>query len=205
MYDLKELDTQILYFTNCLENPKKLVQEIEASNSDIDIDRENVLTKWTPWYASNSPEDIYGENMHSRFTAIENEIPERPKYIITQIKNAFFNCAEKYKEFYNLPYDVLIDKEFGIKKYFVGQRLGDHADQYDGNYRLRYSMVLYLNDDYEGGELRFKNHDITIKTEAGSLVIFPSSEPFLHASDILISGNKIMCPAFWMNNEKGSL
>jgi predicted 2-oxoglutarate/Fe(II)-dependent dioxygenase YbiX len=59
------------------------------------------------------------------------------------------------------------------------------------------SAVLYLNDDYEGGELNFKDQNITIKPEAGSIVIFPSVAPFYHESKEIISGNKYMCPAFW--------
>jgi hypothetical protein len=201
MYDLKELDKQICYFTNCIENPYDLIREINESNDDTDIDRENDLSKWSKWRASNAQQDVYGSNMFSRFTVLEKEIPDRVRKIVTPIRDAFYNCAEKYKEFYNLEFSVNIDPEFGIKKYDIGQGLGHHADQYDGNFRLRYSMVLYLNDDYEGGDLIFKNHDIVIKPEAGSLVIFPSSEPFLHASAPLISGAKIMCPAFWMTGE----
>lgn len=201
MFDIKELDTYICYFTNCIEDPKKLINTINEFNENKNsITR--YLSKWSDWTASNSPKDIYGQNMFSSFSHLEDtNIDETSKYIISTIKNAFQSCAEKYKDFYNFEYPVNLDSEFGIKKYYVGQGLGSHADQYDGNMRLRYSMVLYLNDDYEGGELYFENHNIMVKPEAGSLAIFPSSEPFLHASKDLISGAKIMCPAFWMNED----
>jgi len=198
MFNINELDKYICYFTECIEDPEYLVKEIEASHFDESINRK-YLSKWSDWAASNSPTDIYGQNIFSAFNWVdEPDIDDRSKYIIYSIKNAFYSCAEKYKQFYNFDYDVNIDTEFGIKKYYVGQGLGSHADQYDGNTKLRYSMVLYLNDDYEGGELYFENHEIEVKPKAGSLAIFPSSEPFLHASKPLISGSKIMCPAFWM-------
>lgn len=197
MYDLKELDKYICYITNCIEDPKKLVEEIELSNEDNNINR-RYLSKWSDWTASNAPQDVYGQNIFSAFNWLDEDLDDRTRYIISSIKNAFYNAAEKYKNFYGFDYDINIDTEFGIKKYYIGQGLGSHADQYDGNTKLRYSMVLYLNDDYEGGHLYFENHGIEIKPEAGSLAIFPSSDPFLHASTELISGEKIMCPAFWM-------
>ena len=198
MYNLNELAPKICYFTNCLTDPKKLVDEIEKSNFDENIKR-NILSEWRNWSASNVPEDQYGTGMFTKFSNINDpEIDDRSKYILTEITNAFMECSKKYKEHYNLDHEVNLDDEFGIKKYFVGKGLGPHADQYDGNMRLRYSLVLYVNDDYEGGELLFENHDVGVKPEAGSLAIFPSSYPYLHESTPLISGAKIMCPAFWM-------
>lgn len=198
MYNLNELAPQICYFTNCLTDPQKLVDEIEKSNTDDKINRK-ILSEWRSWFASNAPEDQYGTSMFTGFSNLyDPDIDDRSKYIISEISNAFVECSKKYKEYYNLEYDVNLDNEFGIKKYFVGQGLGPHADQYDGNTRLRYSLVLYINDDYEGGELFFANHDVGVKPQAGSLAIFPSSYPYLHESKELISGAKIMCPAFWM-------
>jgi predicted 2-oxoglutarate/Fe(II)-dependent dioxygenase YbiX len=86
-----------------------------------------------------------------------------------------------------------------ISKYAEGSSMGPHVDDYGTNPRVKpiMSAVLYLNDDYEGGELNFKDQNITIKPEAGSVVIFPSVEPFYHESKEIISGNKYMCPAFW--------
>lgn len=198
MFDLEEKHEYICYFTNCIEDPKKLVEEIELSDKDDSINKKH-LSGWSNWTASNSPNDIYGQNMFTSFPILEDpSLNKRARYIISSIKNAFYTCAEKYKNYYNLEHEVIIDTEFGIKKYYVGRGLGPHADQYDGNMKLRYSMVLYLNDDYEGGELWFPNHDIIIKPKPGSLAIFPSYEPYLHASKAIISGSKYMCPAFWM-------
>ncbi len=206
MFNVEEMSKYICYFTNCIEDPQKLVNEIELSNDDQLIKRQQ-LTQWSNWAASNAPEDIYGQNMFTRFSVLEEDVVDkRTKYIVTEIKKAFFSCSEMYKEKYNFPYEVNLDDEFGIKKYNVGQGLGPHADQYDGNMRLRFSLVLYLNDDYEGGELWFPNHNIEIKPKPGSLAIFPAYEPFLHASKDILSGVKYMCPAFWMNTgrwEKG--
>lgn len=39
-----------------------------------------------------------------------------------------------------------------------------------------YEVILFLNDDYEGGELLFKDRDIMVTPRSGSLVIFPAKE-----------------------------
>ena len=70
--------------------------------------------------------------------------------------------------------------------------MGPHADGYDGNTDLAFSMVEYLNDDYEGGEISFPNHNITIKPEKGSLIMFPSQDPFVHEVKPIISGDRYM-------------
>ena len=60
--------------------------------------------------------------------------------------------------------------------------------------------VVYLNDDYTGGELEFPNQNVKIKPEAGSIIVFPSSVPYLHQSNEILSGEKYMCPGFWLHD-----
>ena len=43
------------------------------------------------------------------------------------------------------------------------------------------SFVLYLNDDFEGGELVFKNNDIIVKPEANMFVFVPAGEDYTHS------------------------
>lgn len=42
------------------------------------------------------------------------------------------------------------------------------------------SVLLYLNDDYEGGEIEFTQLGITIKPQAGMMLAFPSYAEFEH-------------------------
>jgi len=49
---------------------------------------------------------------------------------------------------------------------------------------------MYMNDDYEGGELWFPYLDITYKPEKGDIVLFPSTYIFAHASLKVTAGVK---------------
>ena len=72
--------------------------------------------------------------------------------------------------------------------------MGPHFDGQDGHTNLAFSLVTYFNDDYEGGEIHFKNHNITIKPKAGSLIMFPSQEPFIHEVLSIKRGTRYMMP-----------
>lgn len=199
MYEFKELAPNIFYFTQAIAEPKRLVELIEATENDDSINT-RFLSKWRPWRASNQPEDIYGYEKTCNANYEKEGVLPSPKelYILNSIRSNMKFISTLYKEYNNIEGEVNIDTDFGIKKYDTGQELGPHADQYDGNTKLRYSIVAYLNDDYEGGELAFANQNVVLKPEAGSIVIFPSSEPYLHESRKLISGTKYMCPGFWL-------
>ena len=52
------------------------------------------------------------------------------------------------------------------------------------------SMVLFLNDDFEGGYFSFPDLRIKIKPEPGLLVCFPSSRWYTHTVEPVTSGNR---------------
>ena len=52
------------------------------------------------------------------------------------------------------------------------------------------STILFLNDDFEGGEFVFPDLRIRIKPEPGLLVAFPSSEFYLHMVEPVTSGTR---------------
>ncbi|MEM7707121.1 MAG: 2OG-Fe(II) oxygenase [Pseudomonadota bacterium] len=71
-----------------------------------------------------------------------------------------------------------------------GEQFDEHAQRW---YRIRdrdVSLLIYLNDDYEGGELQFDVLNFTYKPQAGDLVFFPSNHLFSHQSMPIISGYK---------------
>jgi predicted 2-oxoglutarate/Fe(II)-dependent dioxygenase YbiX len=52
------------------------------------------------------------------------------------------------------------------------------------------SVVYFLNDDFEGGELVFPAFDLKIKPEAGMLVCFPSDHHYIHGVNAVTSGQR---------------
>lgn len=63
-----------------------------------------------------------------------------------------------------------------------------HVDQ--GNVKFIVSFLLYLNDDFEGGETMFLNDKLKVKPKKGSVLMFPCGPYFIHKSSRIKSGNK---------------
>lgn len=52
------------------------------------------------------------------------------------------------------------------------------------------SLVYFLNDDFEGGDLIFPDLNLSIKPQAGTLVCFPSDHNFVHGVNPVTSGRR---------------
>lgn len=96
-------------------------------------------------------------------------------------------------------------ESFNFVKYDgAGTHFKIHADHGPG-YVSTVSVVAYLNDDYEGGEIYFPRFNLTIKPEAGDIVIFPSTYIYEHASQDMISGTKYCIVVMTDYNDRGGL
>ncbi|MBT2621454.1 MULTISPECIES: prolyl hydroxylase family protein [Chryseobacterium] len=79
---------------------------------------------------------------------------------------------------------------FRVYKYSPGQRFKMHRDgSYvrDENEKSFYTFLMYLNDDFEGGETEFENL-FTIAPKKGMALVF--YHPLRHEGKTLISGAK---------------
>lgn len=88
------------------------------------------------------------------------------------------------------------DQRYGILRYEKGQASLLHSDDGVGVHR-RVSCILYINDDYTGGELFFNKQDYEIKPDAGDLIIFPSAFPYTHEAREVKTGVKYCVVKFW--------
>jgi predicted 2-oxoglutarate/Fe(II)-dependent dioxygenase YbiX len=59
-----------------------------------------------------------------------------------------------------------------IHRYQKGQGKVQHRDD-SGDMDIRYGIVIYLNDDYWGGEIIYPDYNLSIKPKARSLILHP--------------------------------
>jgi hypothetical protein len=110
-----------------------------------------------------------------------------------QINNKFYEhmiCGlGSYCDIFDIEEQIKITEHYQLLKYSGGQHYGAH---YDGGTETKrtISPILYLNDNYEGGEIEFVNFGIKIKPKAGSLLIFPSNYAYRHIAHPVTSGTK---------------
>jgi hypothetical protein len=71
----------------------------------------------------------------------------------------------------------------------------DHSvpPHYDDNNRSSknyFSSLLYLNDDYQGGEIYFPQYNKTIKPKSRSLIFFPGNSNYVHGVNQSFKNNR---------------
>ena len=220
--DREILEEKVYYYTNVIEDPKKLVEAIENDNNDA----------WGEWMACSGQHYVYGTDKTIALTA---ETDEKNKYIYNTLQKAFDDVARDYAKAQGITDEPKLFPQYPIKKYQAGTFMGAHFDQQEGDERLKVSFVMYLNDDYEGGEISFtiKSPDAPIsdggkkfdgpisyggpdpdmdiakdnpesftffvKPKAGSVIVFPPSPPYHHTAHLVKSGEKIMVPQHWVH------
>ena len=115
--------------------------------------------------------------------------------VLSYISNTDSNNIHNPKEgIYNLPMNYHVDAM--------------PSDLHSKGTKLAITITMYLNDDYDGGEISFYNSEedkmYNYKPKAGDVTVFPSFEPFYHAV-LPMSGNKrYLIRSFMMYNYEGS-
>lgn len=191
---LEILEDNIYYYKNVIKSPYAFIEYIE--NLDEHLSDKTYLTPWNDWKASGDSEYVFGKQKFVNMFIDNSAFSKECLFIINTINDAINSCSKDYAiKHKGLSIGSL--SPISISKYFAGKSMGPHVDNYNDDPNKTISVVLYLNDNYEGGELNFPEQDICIKPEAGSLVIFPSIRPYYHESKTIISGVKYMTPGFW--------
>ncbi|MGV3612262.1 MAG: prolyl hydroxylase family protein [Fluviicola sp.] len=116
---------------------------------------------------------------NSRFTFSDQELADR--------------IWEKLQPFVITPFGnslaIGLNELFRFYKYESGQRFKRHRD---GSYIRNeteasyYTLMIYLNDGFEGGETTFEEH--TIVPQKGQALVFEHS--LRHAGEPIVSGTK---------------
>ena len=110
----------------------------------------------------------------------------------TAVKSCFEEVIVKYKTDFPL-FSVGRTTDFRINKYGKGGFMSRHVDNIHHSHGQQYgypqvSALLYLNDDYEGGE--FYVADKKFCPSRGSAIIFPSNFMFPHEAKPVTKGTR---------------
>lgn len=146
--------------------------------------------------------------MYKLKDSFEGEAGVLVKEVIETLKDGIDRSAKAFVKDRGLDLTPNISPMLDMCKYVPGGSLGLHYDGIDGDQSLLYTIVLYFNENYEGGEISFTvldedkerpskdikdpNIDFWIKPEAGSVLIFPSQKPYYHQAHEVTSGHKYM-------------
>lgn len=139
-----------------------------------------------------------------RDTKVVNLNQEMFQNIFELYKNIVTNIINPYYEFEILDSEIpqLLKYEPGgfYKPHIDGESLwtelnGDVVWRKSTDRDL--STLIYLNDDFEGGDFYFPDLKLRIRPEPGLLVCFPSTHHYLHTAEPVVSGERY-CIVNWM-------
>jgi predicted 2-oxoglutarate/Fe(II)-dependent dioxygenase YbiX len=113
------------------------------------------------------------------------------------LKDAVSEVAKEYtvkmKNFLDRDFVVQKTTDFRLNKYDVGGFMSRHCDNIHHSHGQTYgypqaSVLLFLNDNFKGGEFLVSEEQPTIKT--GEALIFPSNFMFPHEVKKITQGTR---------------
>lgn len=185
--DYEELAHKILYFPAACPDPEGTIAYLESMPDE--------------WYENASEADDEGAARHDSFVAFPSQAEA------DVVSDVFVTFAEKYGEVLrderggNFKQE---DVEYNAARYRLGGDAKNHVDQPTHEDIGLVNICIYLNDDYEGGELGFifdedRQHDnaepdlerdLVYKPKRGDVLVFPGH--FWHYALPTISGTKYL-------------
>lgn len=118
------------------------------------------------------------------------------------VKEYAFKVMKEIEIFFEK--ENLIVSDYGAFISKMGYTMNPHIDTINDyglfNY-LKYSAVLYLNDEFEGGDIYFPNMNFRHSPKKGDLIIFPSNNlEYEHEVKFIDSGKRHTL-AYWYSHE----
>ena len=166
-------DKGIEFFTDYIKSQKQEDQQV------FDVDATNNQKDKV-----NNP--IWKTDKEARDTQTVSTDPVMPqlydlfKNIVSEVINPFYNFEIYDSE---VPQFLIYNVGGHYRPHIDGESLWTNPDKsvvWRKGTNRDLSIVLYLNDDFEGGELIFPDLHIQVKPEPGLLVAFPSTHQYKH-------------------------
>jgi hypothetical protein len=173
--------------SNLGNNGKYKWSEAQVTNSTTPIKKARDCVDFKYKQENLGPRDEHNEELID----LHQEIYEKLKL-----------CIDDYARYWGI--NVVYYEAFNFVKYEgEGTHFNIHAD-HGPAYNCTVSAVIYINDDYEGGDLKFPRLDnIVYKPRVGDIAVFPSNYIYEHASLPMKSGTKYCVVVMTDINENG--
>lgn len=202
------LDLGMVYYKNIIKEPQQLIKDIENLDKQYtenpSTHHQTQVKPWIAWRNESAgtneifcwqkfipqvkdiqPNDFFRDQQLNISSQLFGALDETLKHYSTQL----YPFAEK-----NIKSR---EKTMHLLRYDQSGYLPAHQDQ--GVSTRVLSVLLYLNDDYEGGEITFRQSNITLKPEPGSVLFFPSNFLYVHEVAPIIKGPRYALPNWYHN------
>lgn len=204
-FDYEILDIGMVYYKDIVENPAQLIIDIEALDKKYLEEKQynTSVQPWVPWKNDGGNRETF---CLQKFIPQVKDISKDDIYRDEQINisSQLFGALDKTLKHYSTQLYPWAEKNIKSReqtmhllRYDQSGHLPAHQDQGVSSRVL--SVLLYLNDDYEGGELEFRHSGIKLKPEAGSVLFFPSNFLYVHEVYPVTKGPRYALPNWYHN------
>ena len=145
---------------------------------------------------------VYYRNINDS-TEIHRKMKETLKVLV-------LNAMELIIDHYNIKQEIYPDS-IHLVKWYPGQYLYEHSDAFylngtaHGTSYRKYSMVVYLNSNFDGGKFQFTKRDITISPECGTFVGFTAGLDDTHLVTEILKGHRYTIACWFTHDQLKSI
>jgi len=177
----------IAVYENAWDNGKKTINDIIEMTKDVSLN-----IKFLPSQTHSDTKDTDEQSIrtsHGISISKKAKVNETMQLINQKCHDLISSAVQNYRDLFGISEEIQDVEGYGILRYSGGERYDLHYDGDTGSARS-ISVLIYLNDDYEGGEIEFPNFKTKIKPKAGTLILFPSNYAYGHIAHPVTSGTK---------------
>lgn len=183
-----------------LEPHVLLVEDAFPKGAEL-VELSERLDAWVPMAVVGAGGATYGEQRSGDQVFVSAGVDAGLGPYERALTGAFHAAAGQYAA--AVPNVVLqSDLGFQLLRYPAGGHFHEHVDVAPGSIAVpgqrQLSALLYLNDDYEGGELDFPRQGLRYNPKAGAMILFPSNFCFPHASLPVQRGTKYVVATWFV-------
>ena len=207
---VNELAGGIIYIEDAFPLHKEFIEAIEHNDSNEAIN--SIIPPWSDWMDGYPIDGVWTPKTHRGYVkqvdwdySINDKNEYWPRINVgpyhtpehLESYNILKMIDEPYKKALEVWYEKTgnkkldwITKNYTIKKYKTNQAIPKHSDRdhdHDKN-TFDWTALIYLNDDFKGGEIEFSDLGYSISPTAGSILFFPADE--VHEAKQVFAGNK---------------
>lgn len=223
--EIVKLHDKIHIYRGVIENPQQIIDSLESKAT------------WDKWWIFGKMAQNVGpsyswsefpsqEDWDNHLSEIGVELNTELIQEILAIKKYFYIATNDYIKTHGIELDNWVMHAPSFNVYIPNEEeqpgntsMSFHTDWQEEKKdargdKFRVTCTMYLNDNYEGGELAFVVTDtpsdtstyqiIKYKPVAGDIVVFPSTPPFHHGVTKLVSGDRYIVRTFWLEYFPGT-
>ena len=219
------IDKTVLYdkvtvYNNYLKDTDQYKQLL--IDSEFKIGGKYYFNEWKPWYTLGSMMDT---NMPDKGVKIQDIYPDNEhallqKKFMEAAADAFFTTTEDYIKEWGITLPKWQRSALSVCKFVPTPpekqqylALEYHTDTHHFNEdspgnKFAVTCTMYLNDDYEGGEISFLDEVngkvVKYKPKAGDVIVFPSGQPYFHGTHQIWKGDRYIIRTWWFEDFPGT-